>query len=113
MSGREESQGFRLLRFVQELNNRTKRGMREEPTDDHLRRLVHSVVNLDARPEEVAGSSVDPGQRVPEIRELREKLAAHLSRRERQVLARRAHDLPFKEIGRELGMSPATARVLM
>ena len=65
MSGREESQGFRLLRFVQELNNRTKRGMREEPTDDHLRRLGHSVVNLDARPEEVAGSSVDPGQRVP------------------------------------------------
>ncbi|MDQ6900930.1 MAG: hypothetical protein M3072_15760 [Candidatus Dormibacteraeota bacterium] len=106
-------QGFRLLGFVRQLTNRTKRGIKEEPTDDHLRRLGHRVVSLDEAPERAASSAADPGCRVPEVHELRDKLGGQLSRRERQVLARRAHDLPFDQIGRELGMAPATARVLM
>ena len=106
--------GFRVFDFVATLERAGKRGRGFETVEDHLRRLTYKVVRLDADHVEVRSAAHDPGQRIPEVFELRSRLAgAKLSRRERQVLALRLEDLDFKAIGRELHISPDTARVLM
>jgi DNA-binding CsgD family transcriptional regulator len=104
---------FGVFEFMRTLERAGKRGRGFELVEEHLRRLTYRVIRLDAN-EGVVTSTQDPGQRIPELYELRGRIAeAKLTRRERQVLALRAHDLDFKAIGKELNIDSGTARVLM
>ncbi len=107
---------FRLMRFLSDLVNKAKhQGPNLEPLDLHLSRLGHRVVALDGESGvDVADNRADPGRVIPEIHELRARLQVdRLTSRERQVLALRMKDMPFDAIGRELGISASTARVLI
>jgi hypothetical protein len=106
--------GFRLLRFLKDLTNKAKRHERWTGTEDHLIELGHRVLNLDETGFDLADNRTDPGIVIPEVYYLRDRIRqANLTRREKQVLALRLRDMPFDRIGKELGMSPSSARVLM
>jgi DNA-binding CsgD family transcriptional regulator len=105
---------FRVFEFVRSLERAGKRGRRYETVEEHLLGLAYRVVRLDDGDELIGSSTNDPGQRIPELHELRCRIqSSRLTRRERQVLALRIDDLDFATIGKELHMNPATARVLM
>jgi DNA-binding CsgD family transcriptional regulator len=107
---------FRLMRFLRDLTNQAKRvGPEPEPTDSHLYRLGHKPVSLDGDPPvHVADDRSDPGRLIPDAHELRARLQIdRLTPQQRRVLALRMNDMPFDEIGNKLGISAATARVLM
>jgi DNA-binding CsgD family transcriptional regulator len=104
---------FGVFDFMHTLERAGKRGRGFELVEEHLRSLTYRVIRLDAN-EGVVTSPHDPGQRIPELYELRGRIAeAKLTRRQRQVLALRAHDLDFNAIGKELNIDTSTARVLM
>lgn len=103
--------GFRLETFVRSLTRLAWRIDRDEPTDQHLRKLGRKVVDLSAHQESIGGPAPDPGQLVADAASVRAAVA-RLSPRERSVLELVARDLPYAEIGQRLGIAPATARVL-
>jgi DNA-directed RNA polymerase specialized sigma24 family protein len=104
---------FRVFDFRATLKRAGRRGRRFETVEEHLVGLAYRVVRLDnGEGEPPAGE--DPGDRIPEVYELRARVAnAKLTKRERQVLALCASDMDYNTIGKELGISPSTARVLM
>ncbi|HUZ71297.1 MAG TPA: hypothetical protein VMU65_16445 [Candidatus Saccharimonadales bacterium] len=105
---------FGVFDFMRSLERAGKRGRRFETVEEHLLGLAHKVIRMDDAEGIIGSDANDPGQRIPEVYELRGRIQKiKLTRRQRQVLARRIEDMDFAAIGKELHMAPDTARVVM
>lgn len=105
---------FRVFEFRRTLERAGKRGTRRcETIEEHLIRLTYKVVGPEVAARELRCDE-HPGDRVPELFELRARIAdAHLTKRQKQVLALYALDLDSKTVAEALRMKPVTARVTL
>lgn len=114
LTGAPKEARFSLIRFLKDLEHDAHKAEGGELIEDHLRRLGRVVVNLDADDGAEVGRDDDRIASIPGIQDIRNHLRkTPLTKRERQVLNLRAQYLDYQQIGDRLGITAATARVLM